>query len=95
MGESHGGTRRFGLFLKGSMDMKYLILAVALVASLATADFAEARGHRGCSSCSLAAAPAKMATSEAPKPDAAVATAAAPAPQATGVATVRRFGRRR
>ena len=43
MGVSHGGTRRFGLFLKGSMDMKYLILAVALVATLATADFAEAR----------------------------------------------------
>lgn len=84
--------------------MKYLIIAVALVASLATADFAEARHRRGCSSCSgggcpggvcaLPTGPAQKgyATSEAPKPEAAVAAAATPAPQATTVASYRRFG---
>jgi len=88
------------------MDMKYLILAVALVATLATADFAEARGRRGCSSCSaggcpggvcaLPAGPAQKgyATNEATKPEAAVAAAATPAPQTNAVA-FRRFGRRR
>ncbi len=97
---------RVGLdcFLKGSMEMKYLILAVALVASLATADFAEARGRRGCSSCggcpggvcAVPAAPAQKGYAEAPKPEAAVtAAASAPVPQTTTVATYRRFGRRR
>ena len=85
--------------------MKYLMIALALAASLATADFAEARGRRGCSSCSAGGcpggvcavpyAPAKMATNEAPKPEAAVAAAAAPAPQTTAVASSRRFFRRR
>jgi hypothetical protein len=85
--------------------MKYLIIAVALVASLATADFAQARHRRGCSSCSaggcpggvcaLPAGPAQKGYAAAvPQPEAAVAAAAAPVPQTNAVA-YRRFGRRR
>lgn len=89
--------------LKGSLEMKYLILAVALVASLATADFAEARGRRGCSSCggcpggvcAVPAAPVQKGYAEAAKPEAAVVAATAPAPQTTTVATYRRLFRRR
>ena len=97
------GRAGLDCFLKGSMEMKYLILAVALVASLATADFAEARGRRGCSSCggcpggvcAVPAAPAQKGYAIAPKPEATVAAATAAAPQTTTVATYRRFGRRR
>ena len=33
--------------------VKYFALALALVGSLSMADLAEARGRRGCSSCSV------------------------------------------
>ena len=87
--------------------MKYFVIAVALVASLAVVDLAEARGRRGCSSCSAggcpggvcdvkqAPAPIQKASVEAPKADAAVAAAPAPVAQRTTVASYRRFGRRR
>lgn len=86
--------------------MKYFVIAVALVASLAVVDLAEARGRRGCSSCSTgcaggvcavqqAPAPIQKASVEAPKADAVLAAAPAPVSQNTRVASYRRFGRRR
>jgi hypothetical protein len=77
---------------KECMEMvKYFALALALVGSLAVADLAEARGRRGCSSCSVGGgcpggvcyapvAPAKMAaTSNAPPPAVVAAPDAPPA----------------
>jgi hypothetical protein len=71
--------------------VKYLTVVIALAASLAVADLAEARGRRGCASCNVGggcpggvcavpAAPAKMAVTEAPP--AAVVESSAPAPAA-------------
>jgi len=72
--------------------VKYFALALALVGSLAVADLAEARGRRGCSSCSIGGgcpggvcyapvAPAKMAATD-NAPPAIVATPETP-PAAT------------
>lgn len=69
--------------------VRYFVIAAALVASLAVADLAEARGRRGCASCNvgggcpggvcaLPAAPAKMAATDAPP--AAVVEQSTPAP---------------
>lgn len=75
--------------------VKYLLVAVTLVASLAVTDAAMARGRRGCSTCNvgggcpggvcaLPAAPAKMAVSNVPP--GAVAESAPAAPSASDVA---------
>ena len=87
------------------MEMKYFVIALALVASLATADLAQARGRRGCASCGscpggvcdvkAAPAPVQKASTEAPQADAAVAAAPAPASQTYASTNVRRFGFRR
>lgn len=76
--------------------VKYLLVAVTLVASLALTDAAMARGRRGCSTCNvgggcpggvcaLPSAPAKMAVSNVP-PGAVADSAAAAAPSASDVA---------
>jgi hypothetical protein len=73
--------------------VKYFLVAAALVATLAVADLAEARGRRGCSSCNVGGgcpggvcampvAPGKMAVAG-DAPPAIVADASAPAPVAT------------
>ena len=69
--------------------VKYFMVALALVASLAIADLAEARGRRGCASCNVGGgcpggvcavpvAPGKMAVNDAPP--AAVVEQVTPAP---------------
>ena len=76
--------------------VKYLALALALVGSLAVADLAEARGRRGCSSCSAGSgcpggvcyapvAPAKMAANGNAPP---MVVATPDAPPAAPVAAV-------
>ena len=88
--------------------MKYFVIALAIVASLATADFAQARGRRGCSSCGSCAGGAcdvkgaavqapyqKGASIEAPPADTALVAAPTPAAQTYASTNVRRFGFRR